>query len=109
MTFLAVDSQKALFTMQKSQLQFEQTLVMNRASRITKEMSYITEANEDNTDWDCDEDPVYVQLQQEEEYLETRQDALDSQISILDNSISAMKTMVTNNIKSGCALNLIGG
>lgn len=109
MTFLAVDSQKALFTMQKSQLQFEQTLVMNRAQRITKEMGYITEANEENEDWDCDDDPTYVALQQQEEYLESRQDSLDSQISILDNSISAMKTMVNNNIKSSCTLNLLGG
>ncbi|MBP3923953.1 hypothetical protein J6E39_01760 [bacterium] len=109
MTFLAVDSQKSLFTMQKSQLQIEQTLIMNRAQRVTKEMGYITEANDGNPDWDCDEDPTYVALQQQEEYLQSRQDSLDSQISILDNSISAMKTMVNNNIKSSCTLNLLGG
>ena len=48
-------------------------------------------------------------LQQQEEYLTTRQDALDSQISLLDNEISSMKTMVQNNIKSSCGLNLISG
>ena len=38
MTFLAIDAQKNLFTLQKSQLQFEQTLVMSRANYITKQM-----------------------------------------------------------------------
>ena len=40
MTFLALDAQKNLFTLQKSQLQFEQTLVMSRANYITKQMGY---------------------------------------------------------------------
>ena len=39
MTFLAIDSQKSLLTLQKSQLQFEQTLVMNQANWIMNEMS----------------------------------------------------------------------
>ena len=114
MTFLAIDSQKSLLTLQKSQLQFEQTLVMNQANWIMQEMSARSEAlNEASsgtgTPVDLDNDPYYVMLQQQEEYLTTRQDALDSQISLLDNEISSMKTMVQNNIKSSCGLNLIGG
>lgn len=114
MTFLAVDSQKSLFTIQKSQLQFEQTLVMNQANWVTKEMSYIAQEysdneNGDNADSGLEDDPYYVALQQQEEYLTTRQKALDTQISLIDNEISSMKTMVTNNIKSSCTLNLIGG
>ncbi len=112
MTFLAIDSQKSLLTLQKSQLQFEQTLVMNQANWIMNEMSArseeLEEANPNGT-VDLDNDPYYVMLQQQEEYLTTRQDALDSQISLLDNEISSMKTMVQNNIKSSCGLNLISG
>lgn len=112
MTFLAIDSQKSLLTLQKSQLQFEQTLVMNQANWIMNEMSArseeLQEANPNGT-VDLDNDPYYVMLQQQEEYLTTRQDALDSQISLLDNEISSMKTMVQNNIKSSCGLNLISG
>lgn len=112
MTFLAIDSQKSLLTLQKSQLQFEQTLVMNQANWIMNEMSArseeLKEANPNGT-VDLDNDPYYVMLQQQEEYLTTRQDALDSQISLLDNEISSMKTMVQNNIKSSCGLNLISG
>ncbi len=112
MTFLAIDSQKSLLTLQKSQLQFEQTLVMNQANWLTKEMGNraeeLEEANPNGT-VDLDNDPYYVMLQQQEEYLTTRQDALDSQISLLDNEISSMKTMVQNNIKSSCGLNLISG
>ncbi len=110
MTFLAVDSQKSLFTIQKSQLQFEQTLVMNQANWVTKEMAYISQQYSDSgDDTNVDDDPYYITLQQQEEYLTTRQKALDTQISLIDNEINSMKTMVTNNIKSSCTLNLIGG
>ena len=108
MTFLALDAQKNLFTLQKSQLQFEQTLVMSRCNYITKQMGYRAQELE-NSGVDTDDDPIYVALQQEESYLETRQDSLDSQISLMENEISGLKTLVQNNIKSACTLNLIGG
>ena len=108
MTFLAIDAQKNLFTLQKSQLQFEQTLVMSRANYITKQMGYRAQELEDS-EMDVDNDPTYQMLQQQESYLETRQDSIESQITILDNEINSIKTLVTNNIKSACSLNLIGG
>ena len=108
MTFLALDAQKNLFTLQKSQLQFEQTLVMSRCNYITKQMGYRAQELEDSG-VDTDDDPTYVALQQEESYLETRQDSLDSQISLMETEINSLKTLVSNNIKSACTLNLIGG
>lgn len=107
MTFLAIDAQKNLFTLQKSQLQFEQTLVMSRANYITKQMGYIAQELEE-TDTDPDDDATYIALQQQESYLETRQDSLDSQISLMENEISSLKNLVNNNIKTSCSLNLIG-
>ena len=89
-------------------MQFEQTLVMGRANYITKQMGYRAQELEDN-DIDLDDDPTYQMLQQQEAYLETRQDSLDSQISLMENEISSLKNLVTNNIKSACSLNLIGG
>ena len=108
MTFLALDAQKNLFTLQKSQLQFEQTLVMSRCNYITKQMGYRAQELEAQ-DIDTEDDPTYIQLQQEESYLETRQDSLDSQISLMENEISSLKNLVNSNIKSSCTLNLIGG
>lgn len=108
MTFLAIDAQKNLFTLQKSQLQFERTLVMSRANYITKQMGYRAQELEDK-EINTDDDPTYIQLQQEESYLETRQDSLDSQISLMNDEINSLKTLVQNNIKSSCTLNLIGG
>ena len=107
MTFLAIDSQKNLFMLQKSQLQFEQMLIMNQANWLSKEMGDRAEFL--GTDVDLDNDPLYVNLQKQEEILTTRQNTLDTQIQLLDNEISSMKTLVTNNIKSGSTLNLIGG
>ena len=106
MPFLAVDAQKQLFILQRNQLQYEQTLVMNEANWVSKEMGYY--ANELGEDADLDNDPYYIELQQTEEYLESRQDTLDSQIQLLDNEISSLKTLVNNNIKNSCGLNLIG-
>ena len=108
MTFLALYAQKNLFTLQKSQLQFEQTLVMSRVNYVTKQMGYRAQDLED-MEIDTDDDPMYIQLQQEESYLETRQDSLDSQISLMENEISSLKNLVNSNIKSSCTLNLIGG
>lgn len=110
MSFLAVDAQKSLFTLQRNQLQFEQTLIMNQANWTSKEMGhYADEMQDQDSGYDLDSDPYYVSLQKTEEYLESRQDSLDSQIQLLDNEISSMKTMVNNNIKNSCGLNLIGG
>ena len=109
MTFLAVDAQKNLFTLQRSQLQFEQTLVMNRCNYVQKQMGYIAQDFDDDTAGDLEDDPTYIALQQEESYLETRQDSLDSQISLIENEISSLKNLVNNNIKSACQLQLNGG
>lgn len=106
MTFLALDAQKKLYTLQKNQLGFEETIVMSRISTITSEMEYLTELN-DGTDWEADEDPTYVALENEQESLETRQEALETQFSLLEQYISNLKTMVTNGIKNDCGLNLI--
>ena len=39
MAFLAIDSQRNLFTIQRNQLQFEQTLVQNQVNWLQKEMA----------------------------------------------------------------------
>lgn len=108
MTFLAIDAQKNLFTLQKSQLQYENSLVLSRTAHITKQMGYVQQECED-ADLDPEDNPNYVMLQQEEQYLETRQDSIESQITLLENAISGLKNLVTNNIKASCSLNLIGG
>ena len=81
---------------------------MSRVNYITKQMGYRAQDLED-MEIDTDDDPMYIQLQQEESYLETRQDSLDSQISLMENEISSLKNLVNSNIKSSCTLNLIGG
>jgi hypothetical protein len=109
MTFLAIDAQKNLFTIQKSQLQFEQSLVTNRTAIITKEMGRLQSQNSGNQDYDMASDPNYIILQREDAYLGTRKDSIDSQIALIDSAISGMKSLVQNNIKSSCSLQLLGG
>lgn len=109
MTFLALDSQKSLFTIQRNQLAFEQTLVMNQANWVSKQMGAMAQDSSDDSDYELESDPVYITLKQQEDYLTTRQKALDQQLQLIDAEINSMKTMVQNNIKSSCTLNLIGG
>lgn len=107
MTFLALSSQRSLFMLQKSQLEFEQMLVMNQANWLQQEMDARAEAL--GTDVDLDNDAYYVSLQKQEEYLTTRQDTLSNQISLLNEEINSTKSLVQTNIKASCGLNLIGG
>jgi hypothetical protein len=106
MTFLAVDAQKNLFNLKKSQLQFEMTIIMNRYEMKTREMADM-EAN-NGEGYEPETDPDYIILKQQSEILDTQKDSLDSQLTLLDAEINALKTLVQNNIKNSSGLNLIG-
>ena len=105
MSFLAIDAQKNYFTLQRNQLQFEMTVIMSEANRNTKNMDAIKKENPD----EYEEDENYMYYEQLDEMLETEKDSIESQITLLDNEISSLKSMVSNNIKNSCGLNLIGG
>jgi len=107
MSFLALASQRTLFTLQKSQLDYEQTILMSRYNCIQGQMSDY--ANAAGDDYELDEDPFYISLEKTCEYLQTEMDALKAQSDTLNEEINSLKTMVTNGIKSTCALNLSGG
>ncbi len=107
MSFLAMASQKSLFTLQKSQLEFEYTILMSRTNCITSQMADYAQVAGD--DADLDEDPFYIQLEKTSEYLQTQADSVKSQQEVLDQEIQSLKTLVQNGIKSTCTLNLLGG
>lgn len=107
MSFLAMASQKSLFTLQKSQLEFEYTILMSRTNCITSQMADYAQAAGD--DADLDEDPFYIQLEKTSEYLQTQADSVKSQQEVLEQEIQSLKTLVQNGIKSTCTLNLLGG
>ncbi len=100
-------SQKSLFTLQKSQLEYEYTILMSRTNVITGQMSDYAQAAGD--DADLDEDPFYIQLEKTSEYLQTEAESIKSQIDVMEQEINSLKTMVNNGIKNTCSLNLIGG
>lgn len=62
-----------------------------------------------SSDESYEDDADYIYYEQLDEQLQTEKDLLDSQITELDSQISSMKTLVQNNIKSSCTLNLSGG
>ena len=94
MTFLAMDAQKSLFTLQKNQLQFEQMLILNQVNWCTKEQNLITQRyNNELPDEDPSEDPYFIELQQMSEQLETRKSNLDDQITLLNEEINSCKSL----------------
>ena len=106
MAFLALAGQKSLMMLQKNFLQFQQISIMNQIQVATAGMTAV-EKEYSGSDDDYTEDANYIYQQQLDEQLETEKDSLDSQITALDSEISSLKTLVQNNIKSGCTLNLI--
>ena len=113
MSFLALASQKSLLTMQKSFLQLQYTHIQNEITYAEAEMAAIqkriNEENGDSGGADYTENPDYVYYEQMDERLSTEKDLLDSQLTAIDSEISSLKTMVNNNIKSSCTLNLASG
>lgn len=107
MSFLAMASQKSLFNLQKSQLEYEYTVLMSRYNCIEKQMADYALAAGDEAD--LDEDAFYIALEKTDEYLQTQADSVKNQIDGLEQEISSLKTMVQNGIKSTCTLNLAGG
>lgn len=105
MAFLALASQKSLLTLQKNFLQFQQVGIQNQIQLAESQMSAI-QKNYDNKDYQDDAD--YIYYEQLDEQLGSEKDLLDSQITEIDSQISSMKTLVQNNIKSSCTLNLSG-
>lgn len=106
MAFLALASQKSLLTLQKNFLQFQQVGIQNQIQLAESQMSAIQKCY-DNKDYQDDAD--YIYYEQLDEQLGSEKDLLDSQITEIDSQISSMKTLVQNNIKSSCTLNLSGG
>ena len=107
MAFLALASQKSLLTLQKNFLQFQYVSIQNQIQYATSKMTEV-ERMYSGSDDDYTEDADYIYYEDLSDQLETEKDSLDSQLTAIENEISGLKTLVNNNIKSSCTLNLLG-
>jgi len=108
MAFLALASQKSLLTLQKNFLQFQMVSIQNQIQYATSQMTAI-EREYSAVDGDATEDANYIYYEDLDDQLETEKDSLESQLTAIENEISGLKTLVNNNIKSSCTLNLASG
>lgn len=110
MAFIALASQKSLLTLQKNFLQFQLISIENKVHYYTTQMTAIQRkyAGTDS-EQSYDEDQMYIHYQDLDDQLETEKDSIESQITVIDNEISGLKTLVNNSIKSSCTLNLASG
>ncbi|MBP3820117.1 hypothetical protein J6G99_00550 [bacterium] len=110
MSFLALASQKAMLGLQKNFLQLQLTHVQNQVNYYSAEMATIQKQYQaDGKGSDYDTDPMYIEYEQLDEALESEKDSIESQLTVIENEISSMKTLVNNNIKASCTLNLASG
>lgn len=106
MAFLALASQKSLLTLQKNFYQFQYISIQNQIQAATAQMTAI-EREYSGSDENYTDDADYIYYSDLSDSLETEKDSIDSQLTAIENEISGLKTLVNNNIKSSCTLNLI--
>ena len=109
MAFIALASQKSILSLQKSFLQLNMIGIQNDIQRATAQMAAIQKEYSGQTDIDYEETADYKYWEQMDERLSTEKDSIDTQIAAINEEINGLKTLVNNNIKSSCALNLAGG
>lgn len=107
MAFLALASQKSLLTLQKNFLQLQYTSIQNQVQYATSQMTAIQREHSGQDDSDYTDDANYIYYEDLSDQLETEKDSIDSQLTAIENEISGLKTLVNNNIKSSCTLNLL--
>lgn len=109
MAFLALASQKSVLTLQKNFLQFQLITLENQihyASAMIGKVQKDYEAQ--NPGGDYTESADFIYYEQLENQLESQKDSIESQLTVIENEVSSLKTLVNNNIKASCTLNLIG-
>ena len=109
MAFLALASQKSLLTLQKNFLQFQYVHIQNEISYAEARMAAVQSNYDSSSGGDATQDPDYIYYEQLDEKLGTEKDSLDTQLTAIENEISSLKTLVNNNIKTSCTLNLASG
>lgn len=109
MAFLALASQKSLLTLQQNFLQLQMVRIQNDVQYYASQMDLVKKQYTNSEDGDYDDDPLYIYYEQLDEQASSEKDALESQITAIQNEISSLKTLVNNNIKTSCTLNLATG
>ncbi len=105
MAFLALASQKSVLNMQRNFLQLRNLHISNQRQICKEEMDAIKLAAPET----CEQDQEYLMLEAQDEEFESEKDAIEQEMSMIDAEINSLKTLVNNNIKSSCTLNISGG
>lgn len=100
MTFLALDSQKMFMTQQKSQLEYQETVLSSNIQLITKNLADLAAADVDM------EDSRVKKLEYYQEMYEQQQGSIESQLKVINSEIESFDKAVTTNIKSECKFSI---
>ena len=109
MAFLALASQKSLLTLQQNFLQLQLIRIQNDSAYYSAQMSARKKEIGTGGDQSYEDDATYIYYEQLDEQASSEKDAIESQITAIQNEISSLKTLVNSNIKTSCTLNLASG
>lgn len=109
MTFLASACSKTLLKLQKSQIEYQKQIIMQRINAVTRDMQYVEAQYNSDTKGDLEDNQYYKELRQWSETYETMNSGYEDQIAVLEQEINALNSLTQNGIKSSCGLTLSGG
>lgn len=103
----SISKSKEFIDFTKNFLQLQYTSIQNQVQYATSQMTAIQREYSGQDDSDYTDDANYIYYEDLSDQLETEKDSIDSQLTAIENEISGLKTLVNNNIKSSCTLNLL--
>ena len=110
MTFLASACSKTLLKLQKSELEYQKQIIMQRSNAVLREIEYVeSQYNSDSDEGDLEDDQYYQDLRRMSETYELMNSGYEDQIALLEQEINALNSLTQNGIKSSCGLTLSGG
>lgn len=102
MTFIGLGIETSSLTQQKSQLEFEESIIVNEYNYVTEEMSEIAS----DGDTDLENNAYYQQLEHYQELYDSKKNAIETQLKTINAEIESYQKAVDTNIKSECKLSV---
>lgn len=102
MTFLSLGIEASSLMQQKSELEYEETIIVNQYNYVTEEMAEV--AGDD--DVDLENNRYYQELERYQELYNSKKGAIETQLKTINSEIESYQKAVDQNIKSECKLSI---
>lgn len=84
---------------EQNQLSFDQTCIQDRANSVLRKMNSLRRENAGDNDWNADEDPNMIDLEELQEDLDQQKELTDSQLKKLSADLANLEKALDAAIK----------